>query len=135
MAEILIKARDATHPDPEVDRQGCYKAGDVVVVREDGHVWGAKEGLPNFRVLKIPGVPAAQIEDLIAEQTEDDDGNPLTDENGPRTFRRRAWRVDFDRLPAAARNAMTNAGVATAAPGLIRAALRRKRDKKQFDKL
>lgn len=135
MAELLIKARDATHPDPEVDRSSCYKTGDVVVVREDGHEWGAKEGLPNFRVLKVPGVPAAQIEDLIAAQTEDDDGTPLADENGPRAFRRRAWRVNFDRLPAAARKALTNAGVATAAPGLIRAALRRKRNNKQFDKL
>ena len=135
MAEILIKARDATHPDPEVDRRGCYKRGDPVVVREDGHVWGAKEGLPNFRVLKIPGVPAAQIEGLIAEQTEDDDGTPLADEHGAITFRRRAWRLDFARLPTAARNALMSAGKASAAPGLIRAALRRKRDNTQFNKL
>lgn len=135
MAELLIKARDAHNDDPEIDRQGCYKTGDVVVVREDGHEWGAKEGLPNFRVLKVPGVPAAHIEDLIAEQTEYDDGTPLADENGTRTFRRREWRVDFDRLPAAARKALTKAGVATAAPGLIRAALRRKRNNEQFDKL
>ena len=135
MAELLIKAVDATNPDPDVDRQGCYKAGDVVVVRDDGHVWGAKEGPPNFRVLVVPGVSAAQIEDLIAEQVEDDAGNPLADENGAVTFRRRAWRVDFDRLPVAARNALMSTGRASAAPGLVRAALRRKRDNKQFDKI
>lgn len=56
MVELLVKAVDATHPDPVIDRQGCFKKGDPVVIAEDGHRWGAKEGTPLFVIAKIPGV-------------------------------------------------------------------------------
>lgn len=51
--EMLVKAVDHSHPDPEIDRRGCYKKGDIVVVRPAGHKWGAKETLPKFVVVKI----------------------------------------------------------------------------------
>ena len=35
MALFLIKDRDAVHADPEKDRRGCYKAGDIVEVLDD----------------------------------------------------------------------------------------------------
>ncbi len=53
MARLLIKAVDATHPDPAKDKRACYKHGDVVVVREDGHEWSPGEGLPAFLQLDI----------------------------------------------------------------------------------
>jgi hypothetical protein len=62
MAEVLVKAIDHIHPDPDIDRQGAYKAGDVVDVRPDGFVWGNEERLPKFIVVKIPGVDPATIE-------------------------------------------------------------------------
>ncbi len=130
MAELLIKAIDATHADPDIDRRGCYKTGDVVVVREDGHEWGALERPPIFRVLRLPGVPAADVEDLAAEQIEDDNGVVQSD-----TFRRRAWRLDMERLPAAARAALERDGQTGVARGIARAALRRKRDNVQHAKL
>lgn len=35
MALFLIKDRDAVHADPEKDRRGCYKRGDIVEVLDD----------------------------------------------------------------------------------------------------
>lgn len=136
MAEILIKARNATHPDPEVDRRGCYKRGDPVVVHEDGHVWGAKEGLPNFVVVKIPGVAASKVRALMESQTEDDAGTPLQDENGaPRAFRRRRWRVLVDNIPSAIRNQLLTTGSVTVTPTQVRNYVRRVRDNMQFGEL
>jgi hypothetical protein len=63
MAELLIKAIDASNPDPSKDESGCYKKGDIVHVSDDGHEWGSQEGLPTFVVVKCPGVPVATIED------------------------------------------------------------------------
>ncbi len=56
MAEFLVKAISATHSDPEKDKQGCYKRGDVVVIMPDGHEWGKEECLPKFVVVKVPGL-------------------------------------------------------------------------------
>ena len=65
MAEILIKAVDATNADPAKDRRGCYKRGYPVVVFPDGHEWGAEERSPKFIVLKLPGVSADAVKNQI----------------------------------------------------------------------
>jgi hypothetical protein len=136
MAELLIKARDATHADAEKDRRGCYKRGDVVVVMDDGHEWGAKEGPPNFVRLRIPGAARALAERLTEEQDDDDTGAPLPDEQGQRrAFRRRRWRVDLDALPAAVRTGLQSDGVASITRVQIRSRLKRKRDGAQFNDL
>lgn len=67
MAELLIKAVDASHPDPDKDEAGCYKKGDIVHVVDDGHEWGAKEGLPTFVVVKCPGLAVATVQDKRGE--------------------------------------------------------------------
>lgn len=59
MAELLILNRDAT---PE---QRSYKRGDVVVVMEDGHLWGNSEGLPDFIRASLPGVAPEQVRDAL----------------------------------------------------------------------
>jgi len=94
MAELLVVAVSATHADPATDRRGCYKRGDVVVVMEDGHAWGRKEGAPKFRVVQVPGVPAARLRYL----TESEEG---IDEFTGRetTLTRRAVALDLDALP------------------------------------
>jgi len=56
MAELLIKATSASHPDPEKDLDGCYKKGDLVLVMPDDHRWGLKEGPPKFVIVKVPGI-------------------------------------------------------------------------------
>lgn len=69
MAELLIKAIDATHSAPAKDARGCYKRGDPVVVMPDGHAWGTREALPKFVLLKVPGVTVAQAQQYIAPWT------------------------------------------------------------------
>lgn len=44
MAEILLRLKNNTHPDPEKDRQGSYKKGYPVSIKPDG--W--YEGNPNW---------------------------------------------------------------------------------------
>lgn len=61
MCELLVKAISVTHPDPDTDSAGCYKKGDIVVVMPDGHGWGAKEGLPAFILVKIPGLDETTV--------------------------------------------------------------------------
>ena len=64
MAELLIRLKDNTHADPVKDRM-CYKQGDVVVVKPDGHVWGRAEGLPDFAVIQTDRT-VAEMERYIA---------------------------------------------------------------------
>lgn len=136
MAELLIKSIDATHDDPDTDRRGCYKRGDVVIVQEDGHEWGRKEGPPKFVRLRIPGAARALAERLVEHQDDDDNGVPQIDEQGaPRTHRRRRWQLDIDNLPAGIRAQLAATGEASITRAQIRARLRRKRDGAPFQDL
>lgn len=65
MADLLIVARSASHADPEKDRRGCWKKGDIVEVRDSGAPRGAKEGSPLFVWVECPGVTRAQVEDRM----------------------------------------------------------------------
>ncbi len=117
MAEFLIKAVDASHPDPTKDACGCYKRGDVVVVMEDGWAWGKEEGLPIFCLLKIEGlsVPAGRkyIESEI-EIYSDALGDPLV-----RISRRRQYHVCMDELPADVLSALDTDGIAESNWGAV----------------
>jgi hypothetical protein len=106
VAEILIKAVDATHADPEKDRRGCYKRGMPVVVMPDGHAWGAEERLPRFVVLKLPGVAVAKVQQFIAQ-----------DHEGEALYRRRLWKLFVDEIPLAVRNKLVAQGYITIGPG------------------
>lgn len=158
MAELLILARDNTNPDPEKDRRGCYKRGMVVVVSEDGHVWGREESKAvwvaegrdptqwsgKFAIVRLPGVPVGKANELLAEQMEDDAGTPTiqpgsllrSDGPYPQRFRRRQWRLDIASLPSPIRNALISAGEFTANTTprrqAIRDALKRVRDAAQY---
>lgn len=56
VADLLIKAVDATNADPTKDRRGCYKRGDVVAVKPTGWQWGKEEGPPRFVRLTLTQV-------------------------------------------------------------------------------
>ena len=58
-AEVLIMAVD-------FPSSGFYK-GYPVVVKESPAVWGSKEGLPNFIVLKITDTPASVVEHFLSD--------------------------------------------------------------------
>lgn len=77
MAELLIMARNNTHPDPVIDRDHCWKTGDVVVAMPDGHVWGDQEGLPTFYRISVPGIKPEDFRELLQQVTEEEDGKPV----------------------------------------------------------
>jgi hypothetical protein len=113
MAEILIKACDATHPDPDKDRIGCYKVGMPVVVMPDGHGWGAKELPPLFYLIKVPGVSVDMVEPFVAPEYEalpDEDGNPIK-------YRRRKWQIQVTDLPQSIKNKFRDYGEITVQAG------------------
>lgn len=58
MARLLVFDRDNAHADPAVDRDACYKRGDVVYVAEDDHVFSALEQQEPFRIVDVPGLAA-----------------------------------------------------------------------------
>jgi len=66
MCEMLLRVRDKDSKTID-QRLMQHKPGDVVVVVEDGHVWGRMEiGSPDHRVLRLPGLPAAAMSDMMA---------------------------------------------------------------------
>jgi hypothetical protein len=70
MARLLVKAVDYTHPDPDEDRRGSFKRGDVVAVMPDGHVWGEKEVPPLFEQVDVPGVSVSDLGYLTAPEAQ-----------------------------------------------------------------
>lgn len=110
MAEFLIKARNATHADPVKDARGCYKRGDIVVVMPDGHLWGSKEGLPDFVIVKVPGVDHERARKYLAQE-------PVL---------RRRFRIRVDDVPLTIRNQLRDTGQVTVTWTQVRGYLRDK---------
>jgi hypothetical protein len=65
MAELLVRAVNRTHPDPERDRRGVPKKGDIVAVKPDGYAWEAGEGLPLFVRVLCPNLDHTLVENRI----------------------------------------------------------------------
>lgn len=101
----------------------------IVGVQPDGHVWGSKETLPDFVIVKIPGVAVVAAEELLAHQVEDDAGVPTLDADGkPVVFRRRRWRAVVDSIPNAIKNTLLTTGQVTVTKTQIKNYLQRVRD-------
>lgn len=98
MCELLVRVIDKiNHDDPYLDVQ-CTKRGDVIVIVPDGHVWGVMEQLdPQYRIVKLPGVPVDDVASLIAPEPETDPQNPN------RMLQRRLFRLDLDNMDAPTR--------------------------------
>jgi hypothetical protein len=111
MCEIIVKAIDATHPDPVKDQRGCYKRGYPVAVYPDGTKWGKEERLPKFVIIKFPGVP---VDNAIVQKYIQPELGDTPDINGiyP-VVRRRLWKIRFDDLPLIARNKLATNGELT----------------------
>lgn len=90
MAEILVKAVDASNNDPKKD-DWCYKKGYPVSVQPDDFNWGAKECLPDFTLVKIPHVPVSGVRQYT-DNLLDDDGVPVG---------RRMWKIKWNQVPQA----------------------------------
>ena len=98
MARLLLRGKNNTHPDPDIDRIGCYKRGMPVVAKEDDHVWGLGEMFPNFVSIDFPEVPVNKILKYIEPEYS---GIPTAEAT---TYRRRLWQLRWSDLPVAARN-------------------------------
>lgn len=107
MAEILVKAVNATHSDTDKDRSGCYKRGMPVIIMPDGHSWGGEERLPKFILIKVPGISVDLVKKYVDTQLSD---SPDEDGRYP-IYRRRLWRIRLEDIPVAARNILANTGM------------------------
>jgi len=108
MCEILLKAKNNVNPDPELDKMS-YKRGHFVAVMPDGHPWGKKECLPDFVILKVPGVSVTAFEKYLESKVD------LTDSARPVMLSRRINKLDIDAttIPKSIRDSLKNNGVAT----------------------
>lgn len=103
MCEILVRVVDKTNPDPYLD-VGCTKRGDVIAVVEDGWGWGAEElRNPEWRIVKLPNVPAAMAQNFLAGEVDTDPARPS------RMLRKRAIHLDLASFPKAAQTWLADA--------------------------
>lgn len=66
MVELLIKSSNTTNSNPLKDLRGCYKKGDVVVVKPDGWKWGKEElNKEKFYILRVPDKTVEEIQLLV----------------------------------------------------------------------
>lgn len=95
MARIVFWAkRDNDHPDPLIDREK-YKAGMTVDVLEDGREAGKEiEAGAWWRIVEVPGVPAAEFKHLVVGDRE----TPTFDPKKDPTPRKRLYRCDLDTI-------------------------------------
>ncbi len=117
MAEILFKAVDAIHADPDKDARGTYKRGDVIVIKENNCTWGNKESLPpaqggKFVIVKITDATVEDIEQALSSRWGISLLDPEIDGNGL-PIRRRCTRLLVDSLPSAVRVQLNQTGTYT----------------------
>jgi hypothetical protein len=75
MAELLVRAKghwmdsftqgqiDALPSGAKDSFYSRTQLGDIIVVRDDGWEWGREECLPNFVVIKLPGVAVEDVKE------------------------------------------------------------------------
>lgn len=110
MCELLIKATDYTHPDPDVDLRGSYKRGYIVEVRPDNCEYGTSEVLPKFCVIKLPTIEVERALKYMQPETVEGTIEGMVIEV---PFRRRRWQIRWDDLPQEMRDKLTTDGVIT----------------------
>jgi hypothetical protein len=100
MAELVIQMVDRVNPSSAKLDAGCLKRGDVIDICADGWEWSERELTnPNWRIIKLPGIPVETLLDLLEAQLAAD-----------RTFvRKRSRYLDIDSLPSNIKNKITNA--------------------------
>lgn len=95
MCEVLLRVVDKVNEDPYLDAK-LLKRGDVVVIVEDGHAWGREElANPDWRIVKLPNVTSSVASAFLGDEKDTDPTKPS------RVLRRRAFRLDWQTLPAA----------------------------------
>lgn len=126
MAELLVKAVNATHSDSVKDARGCYKQGDVVGVAPDGWPWGALElkapaNGGKFVVIKITDVTRAQVINWVKNHW-----NWIITVFDSEAGKRCRVRIDIDLVPAGVRNTLNTTGQFSTTWSAIRQYIRNK---------
>ena len=121
--EFLVAARDL---------ESGYKRGDPITVQADGHVWGAAETLPDFWIVKVPGLALARAEQAVGELWEPaQEGDPeyeSPDFSDRRIKRHRSRvRLIYAHLSPRNRNQLESTGVVTLTAAQSRKVYRRLR--------
>ena len=120
MAELIVQLVDETSPDPVKNLQR-YKKGYIVEIKEDGGPWGYMESIEKWvstghnidgwhgltGLIKIPGVPAADVQYLVECLFDFLEDVPTT------MLRRRNWKGDLSLLPTPLRNKLLREFVLT----------------------
>jgi hypothetical protein len=120
MAEFIIKAVDAVHPDPQIDQSGCYKLGDIVEVRPDGANYGRCECLPTFFIVKIPGLSVETARKYMdPEVISIGAGDDIIS-------KRRKYHFDWSIVPAGVKNTLLTTGTYTVAWSVVKNYVRNK---------
>lgn len=110
MAEILLRVAPTRVNGHDVP--GRLRFGEAVVVCEDGHEWSQRERAnPDWLIVTIPGVPAASLDRLMDQYTDEEKALLLSGEwDGVlEDGRRRAWRLNVFALSALLANAEATA--------------------------
>jgi hypothetical protein len=99
MAELLVRIRN--HTAGGVIVAGRLRRGEVISVFADDHEWSAAEqDNPDWRVVKLPGVPVGIIERVLTRLTDMEEAaisqGDIEEKDIP--DRRRAWRFNLSVL-------------------------------------
>jgi hypothetical protein len=92
MCEVLLRLTSNTHTDADIDRQGSWKTGMCITAQEDGWLWSDTEKAWPYLILKLKGIPVADIAKWLTPEYVD----PEAEE--PVIYRRRRFIVDVVRL-------------------------------------
>lgn len=133
--ELLVKAVDHTHSDPQIDAEGAYKRGDIIVVMPDGHTWGFEEVKPPTEggkayIVKIPGVDHMPVKEML-ESPERSDMVFGPDKRTGVPTRRRAHQFDFSKLAANTLKQLHETGTVTLTQKAAQARVLHKASKKE----
>lgn len=121
--EFLVAARDL---------ESGYKRGDPITAQPDGQVWGAAETLPDFWIIKVPGLALARARQAVGELWEPaQEGDPEKEspDFADRRIKRhrRRVRLIYSQLSPRNRNQLESTGVVTLTASQSRKVYRRLR--------
>ncbi len=119
MAEFLIKAVDASHPDSAKDARGCYKRGDIVEVYEDGICTRQPAAGSKMVIVKVPGFSKEQAMKYMEPHIEIQGDVTVT-------MRRRRFRLRVDDLPSGIKQTLKDDGWITVSVAQAKSFIRNK---------
>jgi len=125
--ELLVKRQaNYTHSNPDKDRAGVYKRGDVIVAMPDGHGWGIEEhpltttySPPRSFIVKIPGITVAQANKYLRPEVDDVDPSKIKT--------RRLWKIEADLVPQWVKTSIATTGEVTVTWNQIKTFIKNKK--------